>query len=78
MAAAPSNGAAPSSSSEAEAPSAVPTGAGSPTAMSNNHAMINPGEFFQPLVKHRLNRSQATARPQRPRVHIAEPYQTAQ
>lgn len=46
--------------------------------MSNNHGMMmNPGEFFQPLVKHRLNRSQATARPQRPRVHSTDPHQPA-
>ena len=38
---------------------------------------MNPGEFFQPLVKHRLNRSQATARPLRPRVQNTDPHQSA-
>ena len=53
MAAAPSNGAAAPSSSEAEQPSDVPTGAGSSTSVQNGQgALMNPGEFFQPLVTH--------------------------
>ena len=54
MAAAPSsskNGAAAPSSSEAEKESDVPTGAGSSTDVPNGQgALMNPGEFFQPLV----------------------------
>ena len=51
MAAAPSNGAAAPSSSEAEQPSDLPTGAGSSTSVQNGQgALMNPGEFFQPLV----------------------------
>ena len=45
------NGAAAPSSSEAEKESDVPTGAGSSTDVPNGQgALMNPGEFFQPLV----------------------------
>ena len=67
MAAAPSsskNGAA-APSSEAEKESDVPTGAGSSTDVPNGQgALMNPGEFFQPLV------SIALTTPTPPRAHI--------